>query len=285
MPAHVIDVSLENFEPEVLAASFNQPVIVDFWAPWCGPCRTLTPLLEKLADEYQGRFRLAKINADENQEIATQLQVRTIPSIKAFVQGRVVDQFDGALPEGQLRSFIDSLMPSPADAYRAEAAELFHTGDAKGALAKLVEGSRVDPNNEGIRLDAVEVLLQLGNADEAKQLLDAVPSYEQENERAQSLRARLALSGTQVDFAALEARIATNPKDHAARIELAKGLAAGQRYPEAFEQLLESIYRDKNLNEGEARKTMLQFFEMLAPDPTADDLIRHYRRQLATALN
>jgi putative thioredoxin len=283
MSAHVIDVSLENFEQEVLAASFNQLVIVDFWAPWCAPCRTLTPLLEKLADEHQGRFRLAKINSEENQEIAAQFQVRSIPAVKAFIDGHIVDQFEGALPESELRRFIDNLLPSPADAFRAEAAELFHQGDAKGALAKLVAGSRVDPANEGIRLDAVDVLLQLGNIDEAKQLIEY--DYQHEAERARSLRARLALSGTQVDFAALEARIAADPKDHVARIELAKGFAAAQRYEEAFDQLLESIYRDKNFNEGEARKTMLQFFEMLAPDPSADDLIRHYRRQLSTALN
>lgn len=283
MSAYVIDVSLENFEQEVLAASFDQPVIVDFWAPWCGPCKSLTPLLEKLADEHQGRFRLAKVNSEENQEIAAQFQIRSIPAVKAFVDGRIVDQFEGALPESELRRFIDSLLPSPADIFRAEAAELFQRGDAKGALAKLVAGSQVDPTNEGIRLDAVDVLLQLGNIDEAKQLIEY--DYQHEAERARSLRARLALSGTEVDFAALEARLAAAPKDHAARLELAKGLAAIQRYEEAFDQLLESIYRDKNYNDGEARKMMLQFFEMLAPDPSADDLIRHYRRQLSAALN
>jgi putative thioredoxin len=286
MNPNSFDVTVEQFERDVLDASLDQPVLVDFWAPWCGPCRTLKPMLEKLADEYQGKFRLAKVNSDEQQELAARYQVRSIPAVKAFLGGELVDEFMGALPESQVRAFIDRLLPSPADPLRAEASALWSAGDREGALAKLVEGSRLDPANEGIRLDAAEVLIALDRGDEAKQLLEL--EYGDEKDRAASLKAQLELAGQRADPQALRAlleKIHANPKDHAARIDLARALAAERQYEAAFEQLLESIYRDKAYNDGEARRTMLQMFEMLAPDPINDDLIRHYRRNLSAALN
>ena len=286
MSLHSVDVTQENFEQEVLAASFDHPVLVDFWAPWCGPCRTLKPLLEKLAEDYQGQFKLGKVNSDENQAIATHFQVRTIPTVKAFVNGEVANEFTGALPEGELRAFIDRLLPSPAEPLRAEASALWASGDQEGALAKLVEGSQLDPKNEGIRLDAADLLIALGRNDEAQQLLGL--EYTTEADRAQALRAKLSLAGSAIDAGQMRAlleRIKANSKDHAARIELAKALAASQRYEEAFDQLLESIMRDKTYNEAEARNTMIQLFEVLSAQPAADDLIRQYRRMLSSALN
>ncbi|HET6718543.1 MAG TPA: thioredoxin [Rhodocyclaceae bacterium] len=286
MAHHIADVTQQTFEQEVLAASYQQPVLVDFWAPWCGPCRTLTPLLEKLADGYQGRFRLAKINSDAEQPLASHYQVRSIPTVKAFVNGEMVNEFTGALSEGQLREFIDRLLPSLAEPLRAEAAELWANGDREGALARLVEGSQLDPANEGVRLDAAEVLIALGRQDEARQLL--AMEYLAEVERAQSMRAQLDLAASAVDAGQLRAmleRVTADPRDHAARIELAKALAANRRYEEAFDQLLESIMRDKTYNEGEARRTMLRLFEVVGAHPESDDLIRQYRRLLATALN
>lgn len=283
MSSFSFDVSLEEFEAKVLQASLQTPVVIDFWAPWCGPCQTLKPMLEKLADEYQGRFLLAKINSDENPEIAQHFGVRSIPSVKVIHQGQLVDEFNGALPEGQVRAFLDRIALPPAGGnLRAEAAELVAAGQLEAALGKLVEATRAAPEDEGVRLDATEVLMQLGRNDEAQQLLAA--DYPQEADRAAALRARLALAAGAADTAPLEAKLAANPDDHAARLELARAYAAQSRFREALETTLEVVRRDRFFDEGAGRKAMLQFFEALSGEQH-DDLVREYRRKLSAALN
>src|SRR5512143_1403184 len=152
MSEHALDVGLADFNQNVLEASKQRPVVVDFWAPWCGPCKSLKPILEKLAAEYGGKFLLAKINSDENQELAARYAVRGIPSVKAFVDGEVVDEFSGALPEGEVRTFLDRLVPSPADELRQHAAAARMAGDIAGALKVLGEASKIDPAHIGVRL-------------------------------------------------------------------------------------------------------------------------------------
>ena len=277
------DVGLDNFEAAVVQASMNVPVIVDFWAPWCQPCQTLKPMLEKLADEYGGRFLLARVNADENPEIAQQFGVRSIPTVKVVHQGRIVDEFTGALPEGELRAFIERLTPSPSEPLREEAAALAAEGRHEEALACLVEASQLDPTNEAVRLDGVELLLTLGRNDEAQALLGS--DFTQLADRAAALRARLALAGEKVDTEELDARLATNPDDHAARLERSRAYAAGSRYREALEDAMEVVRRDRFFNEGAGRKAMLELFGMLGASEQYDDLVREYRRALSAALN
>jgi putative thioredoxin len=277
------DVSLQDFEARVVQPSLEVPVVIDFWAPWCGPCQTLKPMLEKLAEEYQGRFLLAKINSDENPEISQHFGVRSIPSVKVIYQGQLVDEFNGALPEGQIRAFLDRIaLPPLGGDLRAEAAELVAAGQLDAALAKLVEATREKPDDEGIRLDAVEVLMQLNRNEEAQQLLGA--EYTQEAERAAGLRARLALAAGAADTAPLEAKLATNPDDHATRLELSRAYAAQSRFREALEAALEVVRRDRFFDEGAGRKALLQLFEALAGDQY-DDLVREFRRKLSAALN
>lgn len=277
------DVGLDNFQSGVLEASRTAPVVVDFWAPWCQPCQTLKPLLEKLAEEYGGRFLLAKVNADEYPEIAQQFGVRSIPAVKVVFDGRLVDEFTGALPEAELRAFIDRLTPSPADPLREEAAALAAEGRSEEALACLAEAGRLDPANEAVRLDAAELLLELGRGDEAHALLGA--DFVQEAERAEVLKKRLELAETKVDTAALDARLAANADDHAARLERARALAGAGRYREALEDAMEVVRRDRFHDEGAGRKAMLELFALLAGSEQYDDLVREYRRALSTALN
>jgi putative thioredoxin len=284
MSEFFFDVSLEEFEARVLQPSLQVPVVVDFWAPWCEPCKVLKPMLEKLAAEYKGRFLLAKINSDENPEIAQHFGVRSIPSVKVLFQGQLVDELNGALPESQIREFLDrvALPAEPGGNLREEAAALVAAGQLDDALALLVEATRATPDDEAVRLDAIDVLMQLGRHDEARQLLAA--DYTREPDRANGLRARLALAEGAADTAPLEAKLAADPDDHATRLELSRAYAAQSRFREALEAALEVTRRDRFFAEGAGRKALLQLFEALAGEQY-DDLVREYRRKLSAALN
>lgn len=176
MSAHAVDVTTATFEQEVIEASKSTPVVVDFWAPWCGPCRVLKPILEKLASEYGGRFKLAKLNSDENQEIAAAYGVRSIPDVMAFRDGKAVSHFLGAIPESQVRAFIDGLIPTPSEIERARAADLREAGDLVQAVEALRKAIDLDPANDPARLDLAELLIELKRVDEAEAALAAVQS-------------------------------------------------------------------------------------------------------------
>ena len=285
MSTHTVDVSESNFMQEVVEASRRLPVLVDFWAPWCGPCRSLGPILEKLAAEYQGRLRVVKINSDENQALAGQFDVRGIPNVKAVVDGRIVDEFTGALPESAVREFIDALLPSPAEPLRQEAQAARARGEADAARKLLRQAIRLDPGHEQARLDLVDVLLDAGDLAEARRLLDAFAEQGKDRTRIDSLAARLALAqdgaGT-ADEGALRARIGADGGDLAARLDLAKRLAAKLDYRGALEELLEIVRRDRGFQDDIGRRTLLQIFSLLGPD---SDLVREYRGALSRIIN
>jgi putative thioredoxin len=285
MSQFAFDVSIEDFEAKVHLPSQEVPVVVDFWAPWCEPCKTLKPLLEKLAEEYKGRFLLAMVNADESPELAQHFGVRSIPSVKVLFQGQLVDEFNGALPESQIREFLDrfALPPVAESNPRQEAGVLAADGQFEAALALLIEASKAKPDDQAIQLDAVEVLIHLARTDEAKQLLSG--EYTQEPDRANALRARLALADGAADTAELEAKLAANESDHATRLDLARAYAAQSRYREALEAALEVVIRDRAFDEGAGRKAVLQLFEALGGSEQYDDLIREFRRKMSATLN
>lgn len=281
---HAIDVDAGSFEREVIEASRQIPVVVDFWAPWCGPCRALAPILEKLVAEYNGRFKLAKVNSDENVELASAFGVRSIPDVVAFRDGKPAAHFLGAQPESQVRTFIEQLLPSASELERARAQALRGTGDAVGAIASLRHALALDAANDAARLDLVELLIEAPQLDEAEQLLTQIrPDVD--------LDARVAALKQAIGFARaghggpgepeLRARLTTDPADLEARLALARLYAGAHRYREAMDELLESIRRDKAFQDGSARKQMVAIFNLAENQP---ELVSEYRRKLASAL-
>jgi putative thioredoxin len=279
--AFVFDVTEADFETSVLERSLQVPVLLDCWAPWCGPCRNLGPVLEKLAREYGGEFVLAKLNTDEAPQISAALQIRSIPLVVLFVGGRPVDQFLGALPEGKVREFLDKhLQPqaSPVEQLRAEAAE----AEPDMAEAILHEALGIEPGHPEATLDLAERLIARSAFDDARALLDTLPAEALGNRYAALMgRIELAANRPAGDAAVLLARIKANPKDFDARFELAALQAYEGDFPAAFDQLLETVLRDKAEARERARKQLVAWFEV-CPDAQA---VSRGRRYLGMYLN
>jgi len=285
MDQYSFDVDAGNFQQVVIEGSHQVPVLVDFWAEWCGPCRVLKPILEKLAAEFQGKFILAKVDSDKNQDIAAQFGVRGIPSVKAFIGGAIVDEFSGAIPESEIREFLQRLIPSPADELHIAAGRARDQGNLAQALQLLGEAAQLDSRDESVRLDAADIQVELGQLDEARRLVDSLSPLARMEERAQQVLARLGFAegGQQSgDAASLRSRIAAHPDDMVARMQLANQLLATGRHQEGLEGLLEMVRRDRAWNEEAARKAILAVFSLLGGQ---GPLVSEYRRKLARALN
>ena len=283
MTTYSFDTATESFENDVLKASEKVPVLVDFWAPWCAPCRALKPILEKLAGEYQGRFLLAKVNSDEHPQLSAQFGVRGIPNVKAFVDGKLADEFTGALPESGVRAFIDRLIPTPGEKLRRTARAFVTQGDFDEAERHLRSALELEPANHAVRLDLVELLLAKNSHAEAAEMFAPIPERERD-ERADRLYTALELWKRSRQLPALEeleAKLAANPDDLPSRLALGERLIADQRYEPALAALLEVVRRDRGALRTSARKLMVEVFRLTEDQA---ELVSEYRKLLAGAL-
>jgi putative thioredoxin len=278
---NVIEVDERTFKDAVLERSRTTPVVVDFWAPWCGPCRTLGPTLERLAAEAKGAFILAKLNVDDNQRLAQMFRVQGIPAVKAFRDGRVVDEFVGALPESQVRAWLKRLAPAPSDGLVEAAAALeAHSPAEAAARYRVALGS--DPNNTAALFGLGRLLVTQGNPEGAA-ALSQIPADAPFYPRAQGWLT-LADFFTQADRrdpAALAEQVARDPNDLEARYQLAALLARSRNYADAIAHLLAIVERDRAFRDDGARKMLLALFEALGSD---DPLVGPSRRKVANLL-
>ena len=290
LPADLIkDTTTDTFMADVMETSRTTPVIVDFWAPWCGPCKQLGPALEKLVKQYGGKVKLVKINVDENQELAMQFRVQSIPAVYGFKDGRPVDGFMGALPENQLKQFIERLTGgggSPIDEALTEAENMLQAGENDEALALYQEVLDQDPANTKALAGVMRTHIALGQEQTARDLLAKLPEAAQNAADIASVRAILELQDQAAhsnasEIQGLEAKVEADPKDMQARLDLAIARFGAGDKQKAIDDLLEMVRRDRKWNDEAARKQLVKFFEAFGP---ADPLTRDGRRKLSAIL-
>lgn len=281
--AWISDITEENFETEVVRQSEQTPVLIDFWAPWCGPCQQLAPMLEKLVEENQGKFRLAKINIDEQQELAAAFQVQSIPTVVAFLNGQPVDHFQGILPEETLKEWIGRLIPSPVQILLQEGQEV-EEADPALAEAKYREAFNLEPDNEVLKLRIAAVLAKQSRFEECATIINELETRGFLEPEAEQIKSQLELQAAADEAGGVEsarATLAADPDNAALKIALADALAISNKHEEALEICLSIIEQDKMGAGVEAKATILKIFDVLGTQST---LASTYRRKLATLL-
>jgi putative thioredoxin len=281
-PPTVVDVTAESFAPDVIERSMQVPVLVDFWAPWCGPCKTLTPMLESLAEEYAGQFILAKVNIDDEAPLAQAFGIQSVPTVLLVSEGRQVDGFQGALPEQALRAFLERHVGAGADPL-AEARAAHAAGDRGTAIAMTQQRLLQQPDDGDAQVFLAELLFEEGLLEQVQGILEQLPPVAAESAAAKALAAKLELGSASegVDLEPLRSAVEADESSPGARLEYGRALAANGQYEAALEQLIQSVRLDKAFDDQAARKAMLEVFDALGTD---NDLAVTYRKQLQMAL-
>lgn len=280
---YIIEGTEQNFDQDVLQKSQELPVIVDFWATWCGPCQELGPILERLAQEYAGRFLLVKVDVDQQAGIAAAFQVRSIPHVFALRNGQVADQFVGVLTEDQIRQWLDQFQPTPTELLLLEARQL-QTDDSAAAEAKYREALELTPQDDKIRIELARLLLKQHKNADCRAILDHLAARGFLEPEAENIKAELDVRDAAAEaggVAECRAALAAHPDDPKRQLHLAEALGASQQYQEALDICLDVATRTSGDTREEARTTMVNLFHMLGPEA---ELTRIYRRKLATAL-
>ncbi len=283
--AHVFDVTAERFEADVIQYSLQTPVLIDFWAEWCNPCKTLGPTLEKLAAEFNGAFKLAKVDVEAEPELSQAFQIRSIPTVVLVKGGQLVDGFQGALPEAQLREFLKMHGIEPAAAVEEAVVEapVAAALDPQAEVTRLREATAAEPDKAELKLDLVLALLQVGEAHEAEAMLDALPANLATDDRAIRARARMSFATLLKDAPsapALEAAIAADAGDLRARHLLGVHRIVAGDTEAGLDEFLEMLRRDRSYQDGLARKTMIDAFRIIEDD----DVVGRYRRKMSSLL-
>jgi len=281
---YVIAVTAESFQRVVVEGSHERLVLVDFWADWCASCRMLMPVLASLADAYGGKLLIAKVNTEEEQALAVEYGIRNLPTVQVFKDGRPIDQFMGALPEPQIREFLERHLPRESDRLLAQAQGLLNAGDRAGAARIIEQAREADPQNTRVRLVEAEIEAAAGNVRNAQAILDDLPRELADDPEVVRLKGRVSFAALQADSppeATLVSRLAADPKDSDARHRLAAHLVARGDFEGALEQLLELMKRDRAFADDAGRKGMLMVFAMLGGQ---GDLVTRYRGRMSNAL-
>lgn len=279
---HVFEATTETFEADVLQKSLQTPVLVDFWATWCGPCKSLGPILEKLAGEYNGAFELAKVDVDKEQQIAAAFQIRSVPTVFLIKDGQIVDGFPGAMPEGQLREFLTQHGVMPAEASTDAEPEALPL-DPQAEVAALRQAIVAEPDKAELKLDLALALLKTGAAEEAGQLLDALPANLSTDDRAVRARARLDFGNALKDApaaATLAQRVQADGNDLEARYQLGVHHLVGGEDEAALEQFIEMLRIDRGFRDSLPKKTLIDAFRVIEDE----DLVGRYRRRMSSLL-
>jgi len=281
----IIESTQASFTRDVLEASRSMPVLVDFWADWCGPCKMLAPVLERVAAAYAGRARVVKVNTDAEQRLAAEHGIRSLPTVRVFRHGKSVDEIIGVQPESAIRAMVERYLDKPSDKDRAEAARLLADGRPEEAVLLLEKILREEAENEPARIQLVEALIGAGQLEEAATQLESLPVNLLDSPELKMLEARLNLARTLIeapDLEALRKRVEENPADLDSRNQLAAREFSAGRQEAALAQWLEILRRDRNFGEGSARRSLLQAFELMRD---REDVVHGYRRQMMALLH
>ncbi len=282
---YIYNVTIEDFESLVIQNSFKHPVLVDFWADWCQPCQSLIPVLHKLAEEYQGAFTLAMVNSDEQGELAAQAGVRSLPTVKLFVDGQMVNEFMGALPEAEVRKFLDPYIKTESDQILTDAIQAFGDGKEQQALEMLNTALANDPQNSKLKINIAKLVANQSDFESAIALINTLSDEEKEQPEVKEILTQIKLADQLKDLgdpAELEQRIKDNPNDLDALLQMSTYLNAGGNHEAAIKILMQIMVKDKSFNDGAGQKGLIEIFDMLGGE---NPLVQTYRRKMFTLLH